>query len=70
MKFARYIVRGRVFREKRKLKGTGKSINESITTKRIDQLSDARKKLVFNSVWSYDGKILYNTNNEIKNYYD
>ena len=70
MKFARYIVRGRVFREKRKLKGTGKSINESIATKRIDQLSDARKKLVFNSVWSYDGKILYNTNNEIKNYYD
>ena len=70
MKFARQNVRGRVFREKRKLKGTGKSITENITTKRIDQLSDARKILVFNSVWSYDGKILYKTNNEIKNYYD
>ena len=70
MKFARQNVRGRVFREKRKLKGTGKSITESITTKRIDQLSDARKIFVFNSVWSYDGKILYKTNNEIKNYYD
>ena len=41
VKFARYNVRGRVFREKRKLKGTGKTITESLTTKKIGQLNDA-----------------------------
>ena len=58
MKFAKYNVRGRVFRGKRKLKGTGKSITESLTTKRIGQLNDAREKYGFNNVWSYDGNIL------------
>ena len=58
MKFPKYNVRGRVFREKRKLKGTGKSITESLTTKRIGQLNDAREKYGFNNVWSYDGNIL------------
>ena len=37
VKFARFNVRGRVFREKQKLKGTGISITESLTTKRIGQ---------------------------------
>ena len=58
MKFAKYNVRGRVFREKRKLKGTGKSITESLTTKRIGQLNYAREKYGCNNVWSYDGNIL------------
>ena len=58
MKFAKYNVRGRVFREKRKLKGTGKSITESLTTKRIGQLNDAREKYGFDNVGSYDGNIL------------
>ena len=66
VKFARYNVRGKVFREKRKLKGTGKSITESLTTKRIGQLNDAREKYGFNNAWSYDGKILYKINNEVK----
>ena len=72
VKFARYNVRGRVFREKRKLKGTGKTITESLTTKRIGQLNmvNAREKYGFNNVWSYDGKILYKINNEVKVYYD
>ena len=70
VKFVRYNVRGRVFREKRKLKGTGKTITESLTTKRIGQLNDAREKYGFNNVWSYDGKILYKINNEVKVYYD
>ena len=34
-KFAKCYVRGRVFCEKRKLKGTGKVITKSLTTKRI-----------------------------------
>ena len=63
-KFARYNVKGRAFREKPKLEGTGKSITESLTTKRI-----GLTKYGFN-VWSYDGKVLYNVNNEVKVYYD
>ena len=51
VQFPRYNVRGRVFREKRKVKVTGKTI--------IGQQNDARKKYGFNYVWSYDGKILY-----------
>ena len=63
-------MRGRVFWEKWKLKGTGKTITKSFTTKRISQLNDAREKYGFNNVWSYDGKILYKINNEVKVYYD
>ena len=44
VKFARYNVRSRVFREKQKLKGTG------LTTKRNGLLNDAREKYGFNSV--------------------
>ena len=70
MKFARYHLRGSVFREKRKLKGTGKSFTESLTAKMIGQLNDAREKYGFNNVWSYDDKILFRINNESKVYYD
>ena len=44
-------MRGRVFREKRKLKGIGKAITENLTTKRIGQLNDGREKYGFNNVW-------------------
>ena len=70
VKFVRYNVRGGVFREKRKLKGTGKTITKSLTTKRIGQLNDVRETFGFHNVWSYDGKILYKINNEVKVYYD
>ena len=43
VKFARYNVRGRVFHVKWKLKGRGKSITKSLTTKRTDQLNDGRE---------------------------
>ena len=59
-----------MFREKRKLKGTEKSITESLKTKRIGQLNDAREKYGFNNVSSYDGKILHKINNEVKVSYD
>ena len=62
VKFARYNVRGRVFRENRKLNGTGKSISESLTTKRIGQLDDEKEKYGFNNVWLYDGTISYRNN--------
>ena len=64
VKFARYNVGGRVFPEKQKLKVTGKTITKSLTTKRIGQLNDAREKYGSNNVWSYDGNILYKTNNK------
>ena len=70
MKFAKCSVRGRVFHEKRKLKGTGKSITKSLTTKRIGELNDAREKYGFNNVWSYYGNVLHKINNEVKVYYD
>ena len=70
VKFARYNVSGRVFREKQKLKGTGNTITQSLTTKRIGQLNDAREKCCFNNISSYDGNILYKINNKLKVYYD
>ena len=69
VKFARYKVRGRVFREKRKLQQPYNSLT-SLTTKRIGQLNDARQKYGFNNVWSFDGKILHKINNEAKVYHD
>ena len=69
VKFPRYNLRGRIFHEKWKLKGTGKSITERLTTKMIGPLNDARGKYGFNNVWSYESKILYEVNNEIKSYY-
>ena len=70
VKFGRYNVRGRVFREKRKLRDTEKIIIENLTTKRIDQLNDTREKYGFHNVWPYDGKILYKVNTQVKVYYD
>ena len=55
VKFDRYNVRGNVFCEKRKLKGTGKGIAGRFTTKRTDQLNDTREKYGFNA-WLFDGK--------------
>ena len=66
VKFARCNVRGRVFHEKRKSKGTAKSIIESLTTKTTGQLNDVREKYGFKNVWSYDDKILHKINNEVK----
>ena len=48
--FSRYNVRGRIFRKKRKSKGTGKTITKSLTTKRIGQLNEARENYGFNNV--------------------
>ena len=66
VKFARCNVRGRVFHEKWKSKGTAKSIIESLTTKTTGQLNDVREKYGFKNVWSYDDKILHKINNEVK----
>ena len=70
IKFSRYNIRAQVFGNKKKLKGSGKSITESLTKKRVGQLEEARSKYGFQNVWSYDGKILFKINNDIKTYYD
>ena len=70
IKFSRYNVRSQVFGNKKKLKGSGKSVTESLTKKRVGQLEEARNKYGFQNVWSYDGKILFKVNNDIKTYYD
>ena len=70
VKFAKYNVRGRVFHEKQKLKGTAKSITESLTTKMIGQLNDAREKYGLSNVWSYYRRIFYKVNSEVKVYSD
>ena len=55
-----------MFCKKWKLKGTGKSIRESLRTKRIGQLKDTREKYGSNNVWSHEGKIFCKVNNEVK----
>ena len=69
--FARYNIRNRVFKNKKKLKGTGVSITESLTQKRMQMLTKARNEFLFKNVWAQDGKILVKSDeNTIKVYYD
>ena len=69
--FARYNIRYRVFKNKKKLKGTGVSITESLTQKRMQMLTKARNEFLFKNVWAQDGKILVKSDeNTIKVYYD
>ena len=50
--FVRYNTRNRIYRNKKKLKGTGISVMESLTAKRINMLEKAREEDTFNNVWS------------------
>lgn len=58
VKFARYIIRQKVFGCKKKLKGKSISITESLTKKRLEKLKDARNQYGFENVWTFDGRIL------------
>ena len=58
---------------KEKLKGKNISITENLTRYRTNVLNEAREKLVFKNVWTYDGRILFKDNNDgqkVKIYYD
>ena len=72
VKFARYIVRRKVFSNKKKLKGKNISITESLTKKRMEKLKEARDQHGFGNVWTYDGRILIKTGDSSKPsvYYD
>lgn len=67
IKFARYLVRANVFREKRKLKNTGLLISESLTKKRVALLNEARDKYGKTNVWSSDGEIIVLKDNQKTN---
>ena len=62
VKFTRYKDRHHVFRNKKLLKGTGISVTESLTLKRMAQLKKAREQHGFANVWTLDGKIMFKGN--------
>ena len=61
VKFVRYSTRNRIYINKKKLKGTGNSVTESLTVKRINMLEKAKKLVIVNffsamSQTNYGGK--------------
>ena len=66
VKFVRYNVRHSIFVNKKKLKGSGVSITESLTARRLKVMNEAKEKYGFRNVWSMDGKILCKENGIIK----
>ena len=72
VKLTRYNTRKKVFANKRKLKGTGVSVTESLMAKRMEQLNKAREEYSFTNVCTTDGKILFKLPNENKSnlFYD
>ena len=71
IKFARYNIRNRVFKNNKKLKDTGVSITKSLTQKQMQMLTKTRNEFLFKNVWTHDGKILVKSDdNTIKVYYE
>ena len=73
IKFSRYNVKARIFKNKRKLKEKRISITESLTKTRMEKLQKAGEEHSFRDVWTNDGKILYidiNDHNRVKVFYD
>lgn len=57
-KFVSYNTRSDVFRQKRKLKGTGMGITESLTKQRMDLYKAVCEHPNISSAWSIDGRII------------
>ena len=68
VKFTRYKDRHHVFRNKKLLKGTGISVTESLTLKRMEHLNKAREQHGFANVWTLDSKIMFKGNNVIQKF--
>ena len=66
LKLVRYNTRKRIFLNKKRLKGTGVSITESLTVRKMDELKNARVEHGFENVWTVDGKIFFKQKNENK----
>jgi hypothetical protein len=58
VKFVAYSVRSEVFRCKRKLKGTGLAITESLTRRRMETYKAVFKHRNVQSLWTIDGRIV------------
>ena len=58
VKFVAYSVRSEVFRCKRKLKGTGLAITESLTRRRMETYKAVFKHRKVQSLWTIDGRIV------------
>ena len=65
-KFISYNDRREIFNNKKRLKGTGVSITESLTAERMRQLKIARDQFGFKDVWSIDGRIMYKDSTSTK----
>ena len=67
----RYKTRNRIYRNKRKLKGTGTGVTESLTAKRINMLEKAREEHTFKNLWSQYSRIMFfdKDMNKVKTYY-
>ena len=73
VKFARYNIREKVFKRKKKLNAKIISITESLTRYQMSVLNKAGEKYGFKNVQTYDGRIPYKDNNDgqkIMIYYD
>ena len=62
VKFTRYKERHHVFRNKKLSKGTGISVTESLTLKRMEHLKKVREQHGFANVRTLDGKIMFKGN--------
>ena len=67
----RYNTCNRTYRNKKKLKGTGISVTESLTARRMNMLEKAREEYTFNNVWLQDDKIIFfdKNTNKVKTYF-
>ncbi|KAF5282232.1 hypothetical protein FQR65_LT14400 [Abscondita terminalis] len=63
VQFTSYRYRAKVFKEKKKLKGSGITIREELTRARLELLNKSCEKFGFKNVWSNDGVIIVNKNN-------
>ena len=73
VKFVRYNTHNRIYKNKKKLKGTGISVTESLTAKRINKLEKAREEQhTFNNMWSQDSRIMFfdKDTNKVQTYYN
>ena len=59
VEFVKRNTRNKIYRNKKKLKGTGISVKESLTVKRINMLEKAREEHTVNNVWLQDSSIMF-----------
>ena len=64
IKFWKYNVRDKVFKNKKKLEGKDYSINESLAALRMKKLTEAGNSFGFTNLWTQDGRILCKEDNK------